>query len=314
MANFLVLYFTFYFYRRFFLAVAFGFEDAESGIKFLGEQVSHHPPISTAYCQGRGWTSAEAVDIKATYLGNSIEISNSGDQAERTLTLTASGDVYSWTLPSAVVTNLFIGGTFVDHYGVMEVTNTTTSSVSKITLTKCGWFSAGRYQLSGTLTGTAGVELGTFSGMWNKFCDFERSIKGKGEGAMRLWAVGRHLLPDEEGGGVSGNLARFTRFGERLLRTDAESRKSLPPTDSRVRPDRLALHLGDSVIASEEKMRVELLQRDRLAKSSELESEHVARWFAYNPHGGIVKWEKSGDYWAYVASLTEEQRLRDALW
>lgn len=276
--------------------------------------MSHHPPISAAFCEGKGWSAAEAVDIKATYLGNSIEISNSGEHAERFVSFADTGDLYTWNLPTAVVTNLFIGGTFVDHYGTIELTNTKTGSVSKVSLTKCGWFSAGRYEVSGAMLGADGVEIGTYSGMWNKYCDFERSVKGRGEGSMRLWAAGKHLLPEEEGGGVAGVLARFTRFGEKLLRMNDDSKKRLPPTDSRFRPDRLALQLGDSVMASEEKMRVEQVQRDRRAKSSELETEDVARWFTYNAEGGPVKWERTGDYWAYAASLGEEQRLQDSLW
>jgi Oxysterol-binding protein len=296
------------------LGETFAYRSEENGLRFLAEQVSHHPPISASLCEGRGWAAGEAVDIKATYLGNSIEISNSGPQAQRFITLTESGDRYSWNLPTAVVTNLFIGRTFVDHYGTVELLNETTETVSKLTLTKCGWFSAGRYQVAGELLSADGNQVATYKGEWNKFLDFERVEKSLGEGAMRLWAAGKHLLSDADGGGPTGGLPKFTRFGGALLALDDETRKSLPPTDSRLRPDRLALQERDSVIASEEKNRIEQTQRDRNAKLEEAGTPHVPRWFTCSGEGKNAKWERSGDYWAYAAALSDEERLQDALW
>jgi hypothetical protein len=276
--------------------------------------VSHHPPISASRCGGPGWTAGESVDIKATYMGNSIEISNSGPHASRFITLDATGDRYSWNLASAVVANLFIGGTFVDHHGTFEILNEATGAKSVITVTKCGWFSAGRYCVSGRLLTPAGDEAAAYAGRWNKYFDFERAEKLRGEGAMRLWVAGKHLLPEEDGGGAAGSLPRFTRFGAALLAMDDKARRALPPTDSRLRPDRLALQALDAVRASEEKGRVEQAQRDRTAKLAESGAEHAPRWFTPAVDGDRATWLSSGDYWAYAAALTDEDRARDSLW
>lgn len=281
--------------------------------------MSHHPPISASHCEGNGWTSGEAVDIQATYLGNSIEIRNCGPQADRFLQFTDSGDRYTWDLATAVVSNLFVGGTYVDHYGTLLVRNETTGTVSNLNLTRCGWFSAGRYQVAGELLVTAdGPVTGTYKGEWNKYFDFEKAEKQRGEGVMRLWMAGKHLLPEAEGGGVGGALPKFSRFARDMLATPTESDASdpthpLPPTDSRLRPDRLALQAQDTVRASEEKLRIEQAQRERLVKMKDT-SEHQPRWFKCTGEGENTKWEKQGDYWAYAAALSEEERLQDALW
>lgn len=285
--------------------------------------MSHHPPISASHCEGNGWTSGEAVDIKATYLGNSIEIRNCGPQADRFLHFTDSDVRYTWVLATAVVSNLFVGGTYVDHYGTLVVRNETTGTVSNLNLTRCGWFSAGRYQVAGDLLAAAdGPVTGTYKGEWNKFFDFEKEEKQRGEGVMRLWMAGKHMLPESEGGGAGGALPKFTRFARDLLALPtasggggegADATHALSPTDSRLRPDRLALQAQDTVRASEEKLRIEQAQRERLARTSHT-PQHEPRWFKCTGDGEDPRWEKHGDYWAYAAALSEEERLRDALW
>lgn len=292
--------------------LAFAYEDAGAGLKFVAEQVSHHPPISASVCHGRGWTAGESVDIKATYNGNSVEISNSGPQAARYLHLTESDTRYSWNLANAVVTNLFIGGTFVDHYGTIELKNESTGCSSVLSLTQCGWFSAGRYEVSGTQLSKEGDPLGTYTGHWNKQLDFERTTKLKGEGSIRLWVAGKHLLSEEDGGGPTGKFPSFTRFGAKLHGMDDEMKLLLPPTDSRLRPDRLALELKNSVLASEEKNRVEQAQRDRLGTDGE--KTHRPRWFKRADESASAIWEPSDDYWAFVSSMTENDRKEMALW
>lgn len=318
---------------------AYAFESAERGIKFVAEQVSHHPPISASHCRGRGWTTGEAVDIQATYLGNSIEIRNCGPQAQRFLTLDGSGARYTWVLATAVVSNLFVGGTYVDHYGTLEVRNETTGTVSSLRLTRCGWFSAGRYQVEGELLAAPAAPpggasdadaaadppavVGMYKGEWNKFFDFEKAEKQRGEGSMRLWMAGKHMLPEAEGGGPGGALPKFTRFARDMLAFpssdsaadgNGDGTAPLPPSDSRLRPDRRALQAQDTVRASEEKLRIEQAQRDRLAKMKDTEEEHMPRWFKCTREGDSTTWEMQGDYWAYATALTDEDRLRDALW
>jgi Oxysterol-binding protein len=295
-----------------FLHAAFAFAANDGKLKFLAEQVSHHPPLSVSCVEGNGWTAGETVDIMATYLGNSIEVSNSGPAADRFIHLTATGDKYTWNLPKACVTNLFIGGTFVDHYGTIDLVNETTKTVSSLTLTKCGWFSAGRYQVAGELLGEGGKIIATYNGFWNKYLDYEKVVKSRGEGSMRLWAAGKHFLLDEET--ANGAFPKFTKFGVSIVRFTEEERIALPPTDSRLRPDRLALEIGDSVLASEEKNRVEEAQRANAKRVEEAGKVHIPKWFRPSGTEADAKWEPQSDYWTYAAALSEEDRAADALW
>lgn len=283
-------------------------------MRFFAEQVSHHPPISVSKCDGKGWSAGETVDIVATYLGNSVEICNTGPQATRYINLTNSGDQYTWNLPKAVVSNLFIGGTFIDHYGTIELVNQKTKSKSVLTLKKCGWFSAGRYEVHGELFSDGTELVGTYSGQWNKFFDFERASRGHGEGAMRLWAAGKHLLPEEDGGGSTGTLPKFTKFGASFFRVSDDFKETILPSDSRLRPDRLALEQGDSILASDEKLKVEQAQRDRLKALKDEGVAHEATWFYRVNDDEGERWEVKANFWEEVKTNLHKDRQCGKLW
>lgn len=292
------------------LGETFEYINPVNDMKFYAEQVSHHPPVSVSRCEGRGWVSGEVVDIQATFNGNSIEVCNIGS---RYINLTATNDRYTWTLPKALVSNLFVGGTFVDHFGSLEIHNNTTKSVSVLELSKCGWFSAGRHDVTGHYADADGIKLVTFKGAWHKYLDCERVGKAKGEGANRLWMAGSHLLSEEEGGGDTGILANCTKFTQKVLALDPEYAAELPPTDSRLRPDRLALQNGERTVAAQLKIEVEQRQRDRNAAVTAGAKEREAKYFKRASEDEQI-WEHIGNYWAESRSFEGDKRDAAQLW
>jgi Oxysterol-binding protein len=249
-------------------------------------------------------------------MGNSIHISNSGPQASRFVTLHNSKDHYSWTLPKAVVSNLFLGGTFIDHFGDIELINHTTNTKSLLKLTKCGWFSSCRYQVTGRLLDANAATVASYEGFWNKYLDCNRVVKAHGQGTIRLWAAGKHLLSDAEGGGPDGALPKFTKFCAKVLALDDEVKCTLPLSDSRLRPDRLALQERDTVLATSEKLRVEQAQRDRVKEMESDEIEYEPKWFRLSGEGENAKWERKvdADYWEYVSKPENLGKSEGTIW
>lgn len=292
------------------LGETFEFINPVNDMKFYAEQVSHHPPVSVSRSEGKGWVAGEVVDIKATFNGNSIEVSNVGS---RYIHLTDTDDRYSWNLPTALVSNLFVGGAFVDHFGSIELRNETTNTTCTLEMAKCGWFSAGRYEVTGELRDASETRVVTFKGQWNKYLDCERVLKAKGEGSNRLWMAGSHLLSEEEGGGDIGVLAYCTKFTKKILALDADYAAELPPTDSRLRPDRIALEKGDRAIAAEEKLRVEQMQRDRQDATTTGKEAFSARYFE-KVSEDEEKWDPVGNYWTESRTFTGEKRETATLW
>ncbi|CDF33976.1 unnamed protein product [Chondrus crispus] len=296
------------------LGESFEYTHPLNGMRFYAEQVEHHPPVSVSHCEGKGWEAGEVVDIAATFHGNSIEVRNVGS---RYINLHKTGDRYSWTLPQALVSNLFVGGAFVDHFGTVELKNETTGTSATLNLTQCGWFSAGRYEVAGELLDSNATKIVLFKGAWNKFLDCERVAKAKGEGTNRLWMAGSHLLSEEEGGGVTGVYANCTKFTKKILSLHSDHALELPPNDSRFRPDRLALEKGNRTVAAEEKIRIEQMQRDRRAAAKKrVESgggKIQPRYFRKVAEDKQL-WEPIGNYWTDSRNLSEDDRKNMVMW
>lgn len=109
------------------------------------------------------------------------------------------------------------------------------------------------------------------------------------DGSNRLWVAGSHLLSAEEGGGPNDLFSNFTRFTKRTIAFDNDYATELPPTDSRLRPDRIALENGNLPVAGDEKKRIEQLQRDR---------RHAAKKIAY-------KLQREGAFYGSLFSIAQ---------
>lgn len=457
-------------------------------MKLYAEQVSHHPPISASFVQGSGWEASEVINVHAKFQGNSMEMTNSG---YRHIRLTKFDDLYTWNMPTAVIFNLFVGRTHIDHQGAFEIINHTTGNKIKLDFLKNGWFQNNRFQVSGDLYNKDGEVLLHYRGAWNRYLDSspvnkddlpiekqkhsaneaasakktegplsalskkpttssrpkqttfqdvqftptltsvdededddddddddedddtrETSEQSDGDaednggkdkpetekgipfhsmsssssqssnaepvissklasateetpsfnikkpgnpptlksilntpsidtrkvlppspvatpsknvaatdGCNRLWVAGPHLLSDEEGGGAEGVFANCTKFTKRTVAFDADYAAELPPNDSRLRPDRIALERGEHPKAAEEKLRIEQLQRDRRTASKAAAAEDGAeeapqpKFFVKMDEAGD-KWEPNGTYWSESRSFAddEEKCEQASLW
>lgn len=293
-------------------------------MKFYAEQVSHHPPVSASEADGKGWKAGEVINAHAKYQGNSVEIINSGS---RYIHLIKSNDKYTWTLPKAVVSNLFIGTTCIDHQGTLEVRNVTTGTLTRLEFAKPGWFSSNRYDVTGELQDATGERLVQFRGAWNRYLDSCPITKednigdadASNDACNRLWVAGSHMLSNEEGGGSNGIFANCTKFTKRTVFFDADYAAELPPTDSRLRPDRLALEQGDSKTATQEKLRIEQRQRERMA-AAQGTGDNCTNSFYPKYFRKVVdcedKWEPIGTYWTESRSFIDDSNKRTtaSLW
>jgi len=77
-----------------------------------------------------------------------------------------------------------------------------------------------------------------------------------------------------------------------------DQKSTLPPTDSRLRPDCRALENGDLDTATREKIRLE--EKQRSARRERQKNERwIPRWFKedINPYTGQIDWLFTGTYW-----------------
>lgn len=114
----------------------------DKGFRFLAEQVSHHPPISACYAEGKNYTFWQEARIKTKFWGKSMEFQPLG---EVHVLLSRTGDLYTWNKVTTCVHNLFSSQRWVDQYGELRITNGQISC--KLTFAKASYWSAKRHEV-----------------------------------------------------------------------------------------------------------------------------------------------------------------------
>jgi hypothetical protein len=145
------------------------------------------------------------------------------------------------------------------------------------------------------------------SGEWNRGLVGFRLDKTSGErvDGKSLWYAGEHKPA------VKRDKYNFTNFTYELLELAENAESVLPPTDSRFRPDRLALERNNLTLANSEKVRVESLQRERENQRQKSGQMYVPRWF-YRDDDNI--WHFGDKYWQETRNMSDEQREQMKLW
>ncbi|KAJ3032613.1 hypothetical protein HK097_005167, partial [Rhizophlyctis rosea] len=262
-------------------------EDKEC--RYLSEQVCHHPPISACYCDSPTYTFWTEVNVKSKFWGKSLELHPLGTCHVRLpLPSTSSSssssfsdietEHYSWKKVTTAVNNLIVGKLEIDHYGDMRVRNWRTGEECVITFKPKapgggGWFGGGGKKSDaedgggGDITGVVKDAQGNvrweLKGKW----DSELVAKPVGKGAdrvreklktpqIRVWK--KFAMPER----AEENF-NFTEFAVMMNECGDELRRVLPPTDSRLRPDQVAMERGEWELANSGKEKLEILQRKR---------------------------------------------------
>lgn len=270
------------------------FELEHEGIKFFAEQVSHHPPIGVGHGENENWTYDIVSAPSTKFLGNSVEIYPIGRSR---IKLKATGEVFTLRPCNVKAHNVVIGGVWVDNEGEYILENTNTGDRVELEFTPCGWFSSGRYEVSGHLITAAGVKLYTVGGKWNDYLDAQRCDE---EGDPLPDAPLLHLW--KASAKPEGDKYTFTNFAHKLM-----SSEGINPllSDARRRADRLALEAGDNSAAAAAKQAIEEMQRREKRERESRGEQWVPRWFKAIPGSKVFDiefeeekcplWEFTGD-------------------
>lgn len=226
------------------------------GVRFLAEQVSHHPPIGAAHAENANFEYDIVSAPKSKFLGNSAEIYPLGRSRVH---LKATGETFYVHPPTSKACNVVVGRTWIDNYGLLSMTNAANGNKAEVEFTPCGWFGQGRYEFSGYVyEASTGKRKMRITGMWNSHCD---CVPVDDQG-------GEDVEPDEVGPVERLWTCKDKPEGEYYGRTYFALRlgacSGIPEplqSDSRRRPDRSALDEEDSAAAGSWKYRLEEMQR-----------------------------------------------------
>ncbi|XP_074656432.1 oxysterol-binding protein-related protein 1-like isoform X2 [Tubulanus polymorphus] len=281
------------------------------GFRIVCEQVSHHPPVSAFHVESSYYRFHGAIQPKLKFWGKSVEVQPKGTV---TLELLRHGEVYTWHNINCSVHNIIVGKLWVEHHGVMEITNHTNDMQAVLNFKPCGWFGKDLHKIEGFIYNKNKTKLKALYGKWiealysvsvessngDMMGDEDNLPPMTGSSCDLDLPTQRCLWQADQRPDNSAHNYSMTLFALMLNEKSDDSLKlGLPPTDSRFRPDMRKLEEGDLDGAAEEKMRLEEKQRGARKDRKRRKNEWTPRWFdpETNPHTSKEDWVFNGRYW-----------------
>jgi len=206
----------------------------------------------------------------------------------------------------SVVHNVVVGKLWIDHYGVISITSTNPESPYRalLKLKQCGWFSKNYRDLESIIY-KDDIPMFKVYGKWNdkilgvpleeeldQIDDFEFNDP------KLIWENDLEV--------VKGKPYKKYKFSQTTLKSieiDPSLIGVIGKSDSRYRPDRLALEKRDIKTATVEKKRLEEIQRKKRKFREENDIEYVPKYFENKDINGI-------EYWAYNFLYDKEREKR----
>ncbi len=260
--------------------------DKDIGFRYFAEQVCHHPAVSACFVEGEDYTFYTNSNTKQNFYltKGTFEVTNLGRSFFNVLSTNTS---FSFNRPKVVIRNIIIGKISVDFVDTFTVTNHNTGDICEITIyptgepnkTDVGYF-------KGVVKTYLDEDQLTIEGSWNSHFD----ITYKGE-KKRIWE--KYTNDTKEN-------YYFTDFSSNLNYLPEELKKYLPPTDSRFRPDQIAMENNDFDSAAKEKLRLEEKQRKKRKDNEKNKHyKHNPMYFTetYDDLTGELIYKYNGQYW-----------------
>ncbi|XP_068092139.1 oxysterol-binding protein-related protein 3 isoform X2 [Hyperolius riggenbachi] len=262
------------------LGETYEFADEEKGVRFISEQVSHHPPISACHAETDKFMLYQDIRWKNKFWGKSMEIVPIGTTH---LVLPGFGDHYEWNKVTSCIHNILSGQRWIEHYGEIIIKNTKSNICHcKVTFVKAKYWNPNVHEIEGTVMDRNGKVVHKLFGKWH-----ESIFYGSPSSPVCVWRT--NPMPKD-----SELYYGFTKYALRLNEFDPKTKSLLPSTDTRFRPDQRFLEEGNVEGAEAQKQRLEQLQRERRRVLEENNLEHQPRFFR---KASDDCWVTNGMYW-----------------
>jgi oxysterol-binding protein-related protein 3/6/7 len=261
----------------------------DKGFRLISEKVSHRPVQLALHAESESWTFTQSPLPSQKFWGKSSEIINEG---KARAVLHSTGEAYSWSAATCFLRNIIAGEKYVEPTGTMTVFNETTGHKALVSFKTKGMFSGRSEEVEVQTIDAHGQELSMgLAGTWTNSLQLKEP--GKLGQKSSIWTVGPLVdhAPKHYG---------MTLFAAQLNEITEVEKDKIAPTDSRLRPDQIALERGDHDTAEHVKNQLEEAQRARRREMEAKGEEWKPRWFTRVELGDEVVWKlrtgKEG-YW-----------------
>lgn len=295
------------------------YEFQHQGIKFISEQVSHHPPIGASFIESEHFDIQFYLGVETKFTGNSVY---SKPFATSLVTLKSTGAQYVYEGITSAAHNVLIGSRWVDIYGKVKITELNSSRFCKMDCLQCDFFSTTWHHVSGQCYNEENNLTFNFHGEWNQKILAQRQGKNnhsqlpfdKKEYIQYDWLASPNeeipLFPLNENILIwkkSCALANekpysnweMTKLSCEAIKFDEKyyvSNPLPPPTDSRHRLDRIALEKLDFDTAAIEKDKLETKQRKERQERVNQNIEWKPSYFEESLIGGLKYYKFRNNY------------------
>ncbi|KAJ3793845.1 Oxysterol-binding protein-domain-containing protein [Lentinula aff. detonsa] len=271
--------------------------------------------------QKTGWRYFGEVDAQNKFMGKSFEIrptgvahvelriprawvagGRTGDGEDEDANAEMIVEHYTWKKVTTNVSGFILGSPTIDHYGDMTITNQLTSLQCILTFKPRGWRGKDAYEIAGHVISSAGDPTYEIAGKWDS------QLVMRPVGNVHSHQTQEYILLWRNTSKPPGTPFNLTPFAitlndlpstlpgerERVRNLNVHTLKhSLPPTDSRLRPDQRAFEMGHWDLANvlkgkqEEKQRERRRRREKEIEASlgNSETHHQPRWFRAETDG-----------------------------
>ena len=238
----------------------------DQGFRFIAEKVSHRPVRMACQAESQLWTYTHSLAPTQKFWGKSAELITDG---KARVVLHTTGDCYNWTVATCFLRNIIAGEKYVEPVGTMTVFDETNGQRATVTFKAKGMFSGRSEEVLVECFGKDGQELPLgLTGKWpSALCLTDQGVETKS-----IWHGGTLVDNPEKHYG-------FTTFAASLNEITTIEEGKLPATDSRLRPDQLAVERGDLDRAEVIKAKLEEAQRERRRDLEAQGGSWEPRWF-----------------------------------
>jgi len=218
------------------------------------------------------------------------------------ITLKSKKERYMFEGTKTIIHNLIVGRLWIEHIGDMIVTCLDNQRYANVHLNKCGWLSKGFREFKGYTYNEDKNPVYDVYGHWHDQCAIKKV--GEEDDEDVIWKYTKVPPKNED-----YNKWKYSDLTTKLIKINEKLKSSLPKSDSRFRPDRIALEEANVRLAGKEKYELEELQR----KKRKFRKDHKLDEFEPNlfERNEIV----GKDYWTYnyeYDSYKEKNKQKDS--
>ncbi|XP_070571665.1 oxysterol-binding protein 1-like isoform X2 [Ptychodera flava] len=283
----------------------------DMGWRSIAEQVSHHPPAASQYCESKEWECWQEFTMTSKFRGKYLLIIPQGIAHLR---FKKTGNHYTWRKVTSTVHNIIVGKLWVDQSGDMDIFNHKTKDNCHLKYAAYSYFSRDiPRKVTGVVTDVNGTAKYVVSGTWDKKLEAAKILQGGerpssgGKEKQQVYQTGPPRLLWHRNYPPPG--AELMYGMTEMAITLNEIEEHVAPTDSRHRPDQRCMEDGKWNEANQIKVQLEEKQRARRRKRESEASAAAAAGKVYEGYKPVWFEKKqdsltksmiytyNGDYW-----------------